>query len=740
MAIFYMDPIGGNDANDGTTFANRRKTTLPTVAAGDTVRYMKSSAPVSLGNVTWTNDSTLELASARTLDLYKGGDGAWTAAANVTASLNNNRKVGGSQTASISIAAGFTTGRVAHFATGTKDCSSYEKLHIWIRSSALADASILQVVLCSDTGGTTAVNTLTLPAINLFANTYTSFTLDNGAALGSAIESVAIYATSDPGVITLQIDNIFVTNDISCNSLISKDDVEAPDIANGDAPWFPIRSIVGTTITLEYGGQAASNATASPGYFGTTETVTSYMLQPTTWPVSAAVATTSINIVPTSGSVGSPITFSGGWNTTDMSTQTGASWYSLTNGGGYFWAGNNRTYINLERMGLRGGYQFYGSSASAANFNVSRCGAAATTNMGFQINSTVVDGQINSESLAAIGCALGFEYLANNSSLESIVSVLNSGRAFQINSNGRNLRFQDCVFVDGVTNAVFVIGSANITAKNLTIARGVRGIYMDTSADARFDNVTITGSSTCAVQLLGATAKFFDLTTSGNNNVGFDFNTRNSRVECYNWTYDESSPFSSASTTFADSRLISTYDDGVADACVIYSDGSIIDAQTATRHTASGIGWRMRPTSENRAATYPVWQRIATVFCEAGVAKTVSVWVQRDDTNITGRLLLKANDIVGVTTDQAASITAAINTWEQISITFTPTTSQFVDVYMECWGGTTHSFYWDDFAASPTSSLDTSAGDYLKSTCGAAAAVTGGGSGSSVTTAYAFIS
>lgn len=54
MTIFYLDFEGGNDANDGTTFANRWKTltngaTAARIAPGDTIRVMASPDPVDTG-------------------------------------------------------------------------------------------------------------------------------------------------------------------------------------------------------------------------------------------------------------------------------------------------------------------------------------------------------------------------------------------------------------------------------------------------------------------------------------------------------------------------------------------------------------------------------------------------------------------------------------------------------------------------------------------------------------------
>lgn len=54
MTIFHLDFEGGNDANDGTTFANRWKTltngaTAARIAPGDTIRVMASPDPVDTG-------------------------------------------------------------------------------------------------------------------------------------------------------------------------------------------------------------------------------------------------------------------------------------------------------------------------------------------------------------------------------------------------------------------------------------------------------------------------------------------------------------------------------------------------------------------------------------------------------------------------------------------------------------------------------------------------------------------
>ena len=69
MTTRYLDFDGGNDGNDGSTFALHKKTLASAaagLAGGDTVRVMASLDPTSLGiNATFTNESdTVTLASA----------------------------------------------------------------------------------------------------------------------------------------------------------------------------------------------------------------------------------------------------------------------------------------------------------------------------------------------------------------------------------------------------------------------------------------------------------------------------------------------------------------------------------------------------------------------------------------------------------------------------------------------------------------------------------------------------
>ena len=79
MTVFYIDPVNGNDSNNGQSFANRRKTLLNSgyVNSNDEIRVIKST-PTSLGNGTWTantgNDSSPANKSIADVTLTKAND------------------------------------------------------------------------------------------------------------------------------------------------------------------------------------------------------------------------------------------------------------------------------------------------------------------------------------------------------------------------------------------------------------------------------------------------------------------------------------------------------------------------------------------------------------------------------------------------------------------------------------------------------------------------------------------
>ena len=703
MAIFYMDPEDGDNAADGLSFANRRRSTLPTLAAGDTVRWIAAPDPVSIGSATWTNDGTITLGSARTVDLYL--EGSWTAAPNTAVSAYTPSRKEGVNSAAFTANAGFTTGLANYYATGTKDCSMHDKVFLWFRPfTAVADLSIFQLCLCSDAAGATPVNTLTLPAINAVANQWIPILLDNGGPLGSAIESIAFYTTSDPGTFTWLADNIFATSDISPFSLISKNSSADPDFSAGEEPWWPIRSIVGTTVTLEYGSWNSTNTTVSPGYYGTTESVTTYLLDPLKFLPQAAFTTQIFSNV-TNGTAGNPVTFSGGWNRTDMTTQTGLSWMTPENCTGYFMVmGGTRAYQSYEKIGWVRGHHLLNAANGATHILANSCHSISGGD-GFNLLSQV--GYVTMDNCSGIGgSGVGIILTGTKNHMRNCRAHLNLQRSF-VGNVASEMAVEDCLLTDGNTNASIVCQYSNIHFTNCIVARGTRGVYLERSS-GRWLDCEVHDGALSAFYLVGGLYNFLNLITSGNT-VGFATIGAGNIVHSHNWIYDEVTP-----ATFEDADdqwVISMRDDGVEGAMILRTDNGTIEAQAAIRHTASGVAWQISPTGTIRDADYPLVHKVGYIFVESGVATTVSVWLRRTHADLTGTLRIKGEQLTGIT-ETSSAMTAAADTWEQRSVTFTPTDTGFVDVQIEAYGGTTYSLYWDDLTVSPVSTLDASSGDY----------------------------
>src|SRR4030066_361794 len=354
MATFYLDYINGSDANNGSTWALAWKTltlgaTLARIAPADVIRIAKSPDTTSLGiTALWTNLSkTVTLASALNLTVELC-ETAWTASANVTATASTTRKEG-ANSASLAIAAGFTTGKVAYKAlAGATDYSGYQQLSFFVQNSAaIATGAIFRVCLCSDTIVDAIVDSFYIKAIPSTGQ-WLAVTVDKGSALGASIQSVALYADSDPGTITLLLDDIIAckasssADSLSLTSRISKNSLAY----GGDEGWWGIQSIVGVTVLLDQ--QRAASATGGRGYTGTTETVTTYKRETIKTDMVTASGTI-VQEVMDSGTSGSPITFSGGWNTA-TTTQDGETVFDGQNGFGNGLRINGKLFITLERV------------------------------------------------------------------------------------------------------------------------------------------------------------------------------------------------------------------------------------------------------------------------------------------------------------------------------------------------------------------------------------------------------
>lgn len=247
---------------------------------------------VNLGiNANFTNlSNTVVLASALTKVVDDCIGNTWTASTGVTGKTSSVRHLGAtSQQFLIGNQSAFTIpGKVAYKAFGTtQDFSAYSKLSFWFGCNmpyyGIQLGSCFKICLCSDSAGNNIVNELPLYDVQ-GSNNLCSMVLDYGSALGSGINSVALYATSECRSGTSGTISVFMNNIVACNYLHHESCIGKN---NGKNFWSPIKYIDGTTLAIM--ANNTSGPTAGLGYeHDTTETATIYAIEGISFPLITA--------------------------------------------------------------------------------------------------------------------------------------------------------------------------------------------------------------------------------------------------------------------------------------------------------------------------------------------------------------------------------------------------------------------------------------------------------------------
>ena len=765
MPTYYLDQDGGNDANNGTTFALRWKTitngaTAARIAPGDEIRIMASPDPTSIGNATWTGDGrpasiaaggstnttpivvtanghpfvtgdyislTGQAGNTNAIGVWKvgtttantfeilnmdgsnttgnavgpasggvtkvnncmvktatplvqnialcGGRGekpAWTASANVSAvQATTNYKEGGAAT-QIAIAAGFTTGKAAYYTLpATLDLSAYQQVTFWVRlnSGTVGAAGQAYVALCTDTTGDTVVHQCDIPALGAL-NVWVPVTVNLGTNLNAAIQSVALYVVTDIAAQTFILDNIVAckaassADSVTLNSLISKSD------GTGDEAWYAIQSINHDVIMLANSNGNTSQSTNIRGYNGVTETVTTYRRE-TTKTTPAASVGAIVAAVNDSGTSGNLITYSGGWNRTDMSTQTGFTWYDGSNGFGFGLQASARQFIQIDRLNFcryGSGIQFTSSSANITigSAYLTACGT------GIEFASSFVVG-VDSTSLWFNNNGTGIAFDGSGSTITDV----------KLASNNTNIGLDFSGYSHAVGSIIGGNSGTNSTTSN---------IRFNSSFNCAVGTATLTNNS--ASPAIINTSNAFGNSINGGSSSGHSqgVNILTGQLYLNNFTINEATEIDS-SNPVSGFVYANRLDDTDNNSWVFQPGIGTVNQQTTVVDSPATTAWRMRPTSSTATATSPLLLKLGTVVCAASSAVTVTARMQRSNTGLKMRLICPGGQITGVSNSVFSDMTAAANTWETVSITFTPTKAGAVDIYAHAFGFTTFSGY-----------------------------------------------
>jgi hypothetical protein len=653
-----ITPLGGS------SFADAWKTMAGitgVVGYGSTIRIKESDAYVNPGNATWTDGSTTITWAAAHNKVITNCDSAWTASANVTATapLDANTKEG-SACVKLAPATAFTTGKLAYFTLpSTLDLSAFQQVSLWF--SGLTGTGNFSLKLCSDSAGDTPVNTLVFPAV---INHHQTVVLDNGAALGSGINSIALYAVTDPGTTVVYLDNIVACKAPGASDCITHAHVISKNTV-GEPEMYAILSIQDDSVEIGggYATTVLSTGYQNRPYTGTTETVATYVMTGFKLQTVGLDTIAKRTYAGASGAVDAFITISGGWNRTDMTTQTGASYLNGSHYNDSALGFTSKNYIAIEKVGF------------------------------FYLTSTICN-------WSGIGFSGQFEQIVGcyYAALYSIASTGNGPYFVEFSyMHGANLpaSWGDDYYGDspnGIIRGTRVHGFAlNRSAAIASLQiKSRNAVYLD-----RLDNVGGHGLTDEATVQYGP-AKLIGCAFSDcyRDEVGKIANIYH--IYLYDCT------FQAPSFTFADrglARIFSSRHGGADDDHRIYAHYFTALTDATTRHTASGVAWKLSPTEATSfiTAVSPAVLPLAKIAVTAGTLVTVKCWLRRDNTGISAGIRLLPNNIAGTyLSDTQTLMTAAADTWEEVTLTFTPTVKGVVEIVGIAWGGTTYNAWFDD--------------------------------------------
>lgn len=652
MVIRYLDPEFGNDANDGLSFANRKKTLASasaTLTGGDEIRIIESVESLFSTTLPWIDNTTTITIPGGTVKTINDFNSAWTHSANVSGTTSTSRKIGATSPA-INIAAGFTTGKASYFTLpSTVNLSSWQCVSFWFLMSNTNASQNMDIVLCSDTTGDTPVVTIPLVEDSWTANRWKKIFYDHGSSLPGSINSVALYVNADLGACNCLINNMVAsfarssTDHISHISLIGQKTTENPE-------YYSIHSITESTVTILDHADRTAGDTGIRAYRGPSGSFNTYIMKavPTKWNNTSGTSTSGTNAK-------NRLNITGGWDAATMTTQSGVTWLNFLSVYDFPILGN---FLNIEKLGL----------------------ADISDGTSLVINSSIYN-------------------------LEGVINWTGGGNPY--NHTSTLSSSYTCKFLNGgVTSLTFSASNVGGMAKidiGLITRVGANTLLNSFYSDYNINyDIKIDRYWNNAFPLLSNqshTASIFKGINFKNNTT--DISTTNAAggsMVFQNCVFDTTPVLSLHASSPKSTIILSGVNNNIQDVRIHTPNYTIITDTVVTNST--GRSWKVSPTVDNGLFSNecPIMQKLGTVAVKSGTLVTVTCYVYRSHaTQIVGGIMVEEGWISGVA-DQKVPITVGATTWEQLTLTFTPTVSGVIPIYGYCYpdGGTTHSFYFDD--------------------------------------------
>ena len=668
------------------------------------------------------------------------------------------------------INANTSAGKVAHVQLdSTLDLSAYQQISIIINQDS-ADANVngnIKVCLCSDNSGDTIVD----EAVQKFNYNNTSYngnlwwhnTENTGAALGSSINSIAIYVTNThTSQMVFNINSLIVSKSTSSNDCLTYNSLVGLN-TTADPFWHSVGYIRNDIIVLEKTnknrGTPAFTYYSGVGYYTSvnSNSATIYVRQPLifggireTW--GSQFNNGILNFASISGTSGNPIVVSGGWDTSSMSNQTGSTFVDMKCGQEEFIWMQHCSYIQFSKLGAvrfnTGVYTTGNYSTGTSNYvDMTDIDLICCDYNGADLYSTKFNklkmnfsfgGQSNRGiSLQQIGIAPG----SNKADFVLKGRALRNGSGYGVYINDWVPEFLHIHTIDmrGLSSQGLRITSKNdmeienyyggcMSQLNSGSNDGSLVVHSDVGGNIVINNVYIEGGTyamklnsgitmnnlqhtilTDTDKMMGNGGGYSIWNTNANPNqpvvvlggqVAKEIRPQsNSYMKLHNLAMNMTGTEIGTSGLANGYVWASDYDQTSGDLRSFYKNHTVYP-ETSTTQPGSGTAWKQELDSGlGTTNTTPQEFSLGKVAVNGGSQLTVSIYVRRSSTNVFPGIHIKKNGLIGVTSDVSAYITAAADTWQQISASCTPTSSGVLEITLGAYRAGTGDSFYDTFSA-----------------------------------------
>lgn len=672
MTIFYCDHVGGNNANTGLSFAQRKKDfssfsggSAP--AAGDTIRVMQSPDPVSLSvTSSWTNNSSI-------VQITSGDLGQCV----TSSSTSGWSGVAGESFNSVGTAVGVAGSvRVDSYSTpysgqidinlGSTNFSAYQIITFMIKCSAPIAAGDLEVGFVS---GSSGFNTFDIPD-----SVWTPVSIDYGGSMPAGGGSLFFSFNSYAGA-NFSISNVcFVPNGgLTFLDLIGKN--------TSNETWYCVKNMINsgsTTGSIDYiyldrSTTLDASTSGVSKYYGTTESVTLYKRAT----ISALVGFSTFQSVPyTNGTLTNPVIISGGWDSTNMSSQTGETYIDgrVGQGTGVSQGGTNVYYEKYYHRRFTIGYQ----STGGGTFG--ELGAGNCSDTGVYLTT----GPVNINVVSAFGSDYGLYTTGQKIYIPQILHG-NSNSTAGLRSSGQiKLGTAD---LRGNTNVLN--GNTLIENIDVSYAQANYGLYINTQYPVTINKVTCSGGSIQPVYIDNCIGNIsiYSLTSSSTAaQAATVAMTSSGQVIVYigNISTSEATPVVVNTVPMYTGSVIKLQNVNSISTNIDYCDGGTIETDISDRHTASGLAWKTTVTDAKRDSSYPLELLISPIPVESGQTLTFKIWAKKSHaTNVSAEIVIPGGRFPGISSDIVQTISST--SYTQYTLTATPTANTVLEVFVRTW-------------------------------------------------------